>query len=171
MLVGCAADDVESVYARRYAYFEYNKATSVQPLNSALNGPGHYCCIYLQGNNLMFTSLTNSYPDPVTAQALYQRFVSVDGFIVGLSNVTDMISGVTPVLCFDRVCRNCYEQSSITRPVSLQENGRAHCSRCNRTYDLNNLGIVVDGEKGSKLYRYRIYYGGGDHLLINNPGK
>ena len=48
-------------------------------------------------------------------------------------------------------------------------NGRAACTRCGRTYDLNNLGIVVEGPAGRSLYRYRATYNQfGNTLSVNN---
>ncbi|MBP3773912.1 MAG: hypothetical protein ILA34_01020 [Bacteroidaceae bacterium] len=169
--VACGDGDVQTTFARRRAYFRYEKVEVAFPLSTALNGPGRYCNIYLEGNDIVFASLTGTFRDPITAKAQYQSYLSVDGFIVGQSNVPDMKTGTLLHLCFDRACPNCYEGSSITRPVTLQENGRAHCSRCGRTYDLNNLGIIIEGEKGIKLYRYRVYYSGGSTLLINNNGR
>ena len=76
---------------------------------------------------------------------------------------------MTSVVCFDLACPNCYEEASITRDLTLLENQRAKCGRCGRLYDLNNQGIIVDGEQGTSLYRYRIqYYPSGNNMTVNN---
>ena len=66
-------------------------------------------------------------------------------------------------------CSNCYEESNIAKRMILQESGFAHCSRCQRTYDLNNQGIVSIGKGGRTLFRYRVnYLASTGTLIINN---
>ena len=96
--------------------------------------------------------------------------LTIAGFIVGLSNQPDMSTGAMQYLAYDRVCRNCYEEQSISKPLTLLENGRAKCERCKRVYNLNNQGIPEQGEKGQKLYEYRgVTYNGNNTVEIRNP--
>lgn len=77
-----------------------------------------------------------------------------DGLIVGYGLLTD-----PPVFYgYDRECPNCYDDSRVPlRSYALQvgTNGMATCKNCQRQYDLNNGGIVVAGDAGQKLIRYR----------------
>ena len=51
--------------------------------------------------------------------------------------------------------------------MRIEENGHAVCDRCHRTYDMNNEGLIVKGDKGRKLIRYRVSYVS-NTLAINN---
>ena len=168
LLSGCSGDDVQNEYSRRHAYFSYSQVITTHPLYSALTSPGLYCLIYQNGANLVFASLTSSLSVPITAVAQYQRFQSVDGFIVGQSNELDMKTGQMTIYCFDRACPNCYRDDAVTRPLALKENGFAYCSRCKRTYYLNSGGLIYSGDKEVKLDRYRIYYTGSNTMTISN---
>ncbi len=167
LFVLSCAEDVQKEYSTHRAYFRYNKVLTTQPLYAALTGPGMYCSIAFQNGKVTFSSLTNSVVQTLTDIAYYDKLMTINGFIVGMSNVPEMGTSTLPLLCFDRVCPNCFE-SGITRPVGLKEGGFAYCDRCKRTYDLNNLGLIVEGEQGLKLFRYRVSYDGNNDMLIAN---
>ena len=47
--------------------------------------------------------------------------------------------------------------------------GYVECTGCGRSYDLNNNGIVSNGETGRALFRYRVnYYQSTNSLSIDN---
>lgn len=167
----CNNDTVESTYAKYRAYFRYDNVMTTQPFYAALTGAGQYCSVYVQNKRLYFSSLTKSDTVSLTAVAYYESFISIDGFIAGLSNVPDMNTGTLPWVAYDRACPNCYENDGITHPLSLKENGFAYCTRCKRTYDLNNLGFLVSGDAGIKMYRYRIAYNGSNLVIIQNSAQ
>lgn len=173
LLGGCSGDTVETTYCNYRAYFRYDNVIGVAPLNAALNGFGEYCTIYTGNNKLYFKSRTSELSTPLTAIAYYQQYVSIAGFIVGRSNIPDMTTQNLEIYAFDRTCPNCWNDNSISRPLELHENGEVYCSRCKRTYDLNNGGRQKSGDKGSKafLYRYRVTYNGSNTLLINNTPR
>ena len=59
---------------------------------------------------------------------------------------------------YDRECPNCFNPQTIpqrSRPLRLEAGGLATCDVCHRQYSLNNNGLIVQGEKGKKLTRYR----------------
>ena len=81
--------------------------------------------------------------------------------ILGVNNESGVIVGFgllsdPPVFyAYDAQCPNCYENDSRPRYLlSMTSDGKAKCSRCGRTYDMNNSGIIIDGGPGEKLYRY-----------------
>ena len=172
LATACDSDDISTRYARHRAYFRYDKVMTAPKLHGALTSPGTFCAIYTGGNYLYFQDHTKTAPnqDNLTAQAYYQSYITIAGFIVGLSNQPDMSTGAMQYLAYDRVCRNCYEEQSISKPLTLLENGRAKCERCKRVYNLNNQGIPEQGEKGQKLYEYRgVTYNGNNTVEIRNP--
>ena len=162
----CSQGDVENLYSKYKAYFLYEKVLTADPLQQALTGLGEYCTIQSDGRNIYFNSLTNSYSDPVTSSDLYKKWVWINGLIVGHSNNPDMITGEMSIYCYDLVCPNCYEDSNISRSLTLQEFGKVHCGRCQRTYNLNDNGSCE--ERGTKLFQYRVFYNGSNTLLVNN---
>lgn len=167
LMLSCA-DDVQNVYSKYRAAFTYNKVTTTAPLYKALTGAGIFCSIYCQGGKIYFNTPYESKYETLTDINMYMKPIAFNGFIVGLSNLPEMGTTDLPLLCYDRVCPNCFEES-ISPSLTLQENGFAYCNRCKRKYDLNNLGVISEGEKGLKLIRYHIMYDGADHLRIYNP--
>lgn len=164
----CGDDDVQNVYSSYRAYFRYDNVMSVLPLYPALTGLGEYCTISAAGSYLYFRSLTKSQQVNLTAVAYYQKYVSIAGFIVGRMNVPDMNTGAVELVAYDLACPNCYADDYISRPLTLKEGGFAYCSRCKRTYNLNDAGLISSGEKGRKLERYRISYSGSATVEIRN---
>lgn len=74
------------------------------------------------------------------------------GLIVGYGSSIDGI-----FYAFDRECPNCFSIDALpvrSYPLTIDELGFAHCANCGRTYNMNNGGIVSDGEAGEKLTRY-----------------
>ena len=168
LLTACSMDDAQTVYSKMRAYFYYDKVLTNPPLYTALTGMGDYCTIAARGAQIVSKSLSSSHSDNITAISAYSKFVCVNGFIVGRSNMPDMTTGEIPTLCFDLVCPNCYASNSVARDLELRENGRAYCPICHREYDLNNGGLIVGGENGKKLIRYRVSYDSRGILLVNN---
>ena len=77
------------------------------------------------------------------------------GLIVGFGNSVDGI-----LYAYDRECPNCFDPNMLplkSRPLSVSENGIAKCGYCKRQYDLNNRGIISQGDKGKKMTRYNCH--------------
>ena len=59
---------------------------------------------------------------------------------------------------YDLECPNCFDPQALplkSKPLQLLAGGIAVCRVCNRRYNLNNSGVIVQGERGRKLTRYR----------------
>lgn len=168
LATGCS-EDITTTYSTYRAFFYYNKVTTAQPLYSALTDMGTFCSIYISPDKTIhFETLTNSATDNLTAIAYYNRYNAIAGFIAGQGNEREIGKTDLPILCYDLACPNCYENNSITRKLSLQEGGYAFCSRCGRKYNLNKFGIIEEGDKGIKLFRYHISYNGAEIIQISN---
>ena len=164
---GCS-ESVTTTYSTYRAYFYYNRVTTIPPLYHALTGSGLFCSIYVSTDKTIhFSTITESGTDNLTATAYYTKYKFIAGFIVGQGYLPEMGETTLPLLCYDLACPNCYE-NSITRRLSLQDGGYAYCSKCKRKYNLNNFGIVEEGESGIKLFRYRISYNGSEIVQISN---
>lgn len=133
---------------------------------------GEWCTISIDqtGRVILFSKPDGKEPGRANITALdgYKGFyMGLTGFIVGLPNIPE-VGDIQPVVtCYDLACRNCYETRSTIPRLVLQEGGYAHCSKCQRTYSLNNMGQVVQGDGGQPLYRYRVYYGNNTLSIIN----
>ncbi|MCI6619618.1 MAG: hypothetical protein MSD82_12285 [Prevotella sp.] len=76
------------------------------------------------------------------------------GLIVGYGALSDPLT----FYAFDRECPNCFDPARLpvrSYPLQTASNGITTCATCKRQYDLNNMGIIVAGDPGNKLTRYR----------------
>lgn len=164
-LLSCS--EAEQTYSRHVARFAFQNAQLVPQLNAALHNPGEFCTITPQNNQYVFSSpgIREDYAYNRTEQDVKAGYVlGLSGLIVGTPIIAEQLSSESSVVCFDRVCPRCYEDMSITRALTLELNQRATCGKCNRSYNLNNLGISDDG---NKLYRYMIRVSG-NALVVSN---
>lgn len=168
-LLSCAGDGVTvGHFCALPARFTFSPVSSQPQLYVACHSMGEWCTIRLQNRQFVFTSaagrtgVTNQ-----TALMGYTGFyMGLSGFIVGLPNLPEMGTDAPQVTCYELACPNCYELEHVTKPLTLQT-GTAACQKCRRQYDLNNLGVIIRGDKGRGLYRYRVYFNG-EGLAINN---
>ena len=93
-----------------------------------------------------------------------------DGLIVGYGVLTDPVT----FYAYDRECPNCFSPDALpvrSYPLHINNTGIATCSTCKRKYDLNNGGILAEGEKGNKMTRYRASTTGPYGVLSVNWGN
>lgn len=166
-----ACDDeglVSQKYCNLPARFSFNPVSSISQLFTSCNSLGQWCTIKVQGQQFLFTNPEGSTLVNRTQANNYTGFyMGLTGFIVGLPNIPELGTDYPVVTCYDLACPSCYEEAYITKPLTLHTGGKATCPRCQRTYDLNNLGTVSQGEPGRQLYRYRVAYSN-NSLVINN---
>lgn len=170
MLTTACSDDTDTLYANLRAFLRYNKVATTPQLFTAVNNPGMFCTVSFPNGRYVFTDAdgrSTTY-QPVAGDVSYGRPECVAGFIIGRPAIPDM-SGTMSVTAYDLVCRNCYSDDAIQRSLSFASPTTMSCPRCHRTYDLNNGGIVISGEAGSSLYRYRVTYSeAGNTIVIQN---
>ena len=148
----------EPLYDSYPAYFVFQGTNTVPELNAAMGGMGEFCTIEDKVSQYVFANMAGSTAVNKTAIASYQHFHMGrgGGFIVGLPTY---IADTSPkVVCYDIVCPNCFELTAIAPHLHIISGSRAECSTCQRTYDLNNLGILAAGLPGRSLYRYSVSY-------------
>ena len=167
-LVSC--EKADSIYYRgARVSFTYTYTNTVPELNAALGGFGEFCTIRMSGNNFIFTGLKTTTTRPMTAvDTRVHPALGLSGLIVGRPNMPEPGAETAYVVAFDLSCP-CYEDCATTHNLDLVAGGLAHCSRCERTYDLNSQGIVTKGTSGRALYRYPVSYNAfGNTLSVNN---
>lgn len=172
VLGGCGESEFE--YSSHRVRLVYDNSLHLDAtLSVSMNAmaPGTFCRVSVSGNYFTFT---NSH-----GQSSRQPMTSVEQQrlpILGVNNESGVIVGFgllsdPPVFyAYDAQCPNCYENDSRPRYLlTMTSDGKAKCSRCGRTYDMNNSGIIIDGGPGEKLYRYHATTTGPNGILsVNN---
>lgn len=176
-ITACISDE-ETPYAQRHALFRFTPVTAApKTLLPALNNPGEWCTIVTSRTGYTFTSITTHLTDTYTATALdqYGKPLWVAGLIIGTPTTPEIGTDRLAHITYDLACPSCFENGGITRPVTITDPalGLAECTRCRRTYDLQNSGIVIEGAAPNapnpRLYRYRSnYYADSNTFAVQN---
>ncbi len=165
-LVSCTQSD--SLYCHIPASLVVDNVYQAPALYTACNSLGEFCKVTMDGQKIYFQgSKETSSINRVALGNYTATILGLGGLIIGLPDLPEIGKDVSQVVCFDLNCPNCYEQyEGITKRMELS-GSTARCKGCGRTYDLNNLGIVSQGDKGRPLYRYRVSYVG-TALVVSN---
>lgn len=162
-------------YSDFRAKFTYKPVSAAPNLYRACTSLGEFCSITVGAQRYLIKSPSApSHTDeiPWTAIQGYNNFqlgLGGTGLIVGLPIIPEMLASESQVICFDLSCSNCHRDFHITKRLELKTGGSATCATCNRTYDLNNQGIISQGDNGRSLYRYYVHYEpSSQRLTINN---
>ena len=160
LLAACSADEEYSTHACRFTYNNmiHNDATLASAMNNSSRGV--FCLIsentragvrYLVfENNLGQTSKQQE-----TAEEVEAKFILGlnNGIIVGFQTLnTDGANG--GFVGYDVQCPNCVSRTNNTANpnfrVTMESSGIATCSKCDKKYDMNNGGIILNGEEGDR---------------------
>lgn len=173
-LAGCGTDYEYSSYP---CYFVFDNSTHQDAtLASALNvnAPGTFCYISQStksGATYVNFSTNQGLSSSQLKNAIDQKTTYVlginNGIIVGYGN----LDNPAVLYAYDHQCPNCANSSSAYSPkypLSMSTDGKATCAKCNRVYDMNNGGIIVNGAQGDKLWRYHVSSRGPLGVLIVN---
>lgn len=165
MVAACTSDGFE--YNTRFqCYFTFNTAIHNTSIVKACINPmssGSFCFVW---SNVEY-DIRHVYfqtPDGKTENnklttdeenRISYMLGASNGLILGCSTLND-----GQLYAFDRQCPNCLNDY-VNKPLQWANNGLwVKCTRCNRSYDLNNSGFVVDGNQGDKLVRYHASFNG-----------
>ena len=169
LLAACQADQEFSSLPCRLSY--NNMVQQDITLASAMNANsrGVFCKIYqsAKAGALYFNFESNAggkTQKPMTAEEKrdWQQDRIIlginNGIIVGFQNLVtqDAYGGFA---AYDAQCPNCMRKNnnylSPAYPLAMSVAGIATCTKCDKRYDMNNGGIVLNGEEGDKgLERY-----------------
>lgn len=174
-LTSCAGEVVNE-YSNINCYFifdnQYNEHSS-SPLIGSLNSPNNFCMVTTEMKEVGYIvkvtpygGETHSEPIITNKETMQKRQLGLSGqLVVGRSSLQD-----GALYVFDRQCPNCYNTNHTTKyPLQWAANGtQLTCKSCNRYYGLLNGGVVVQGDNGEKLFRYRASFSNGV-FIISNP--
>lgn len=163
-----ACNESESLYCHIPARLVVDNAYQAPALYTACNSLGEFCSVTMDGKKIYFQgSKETSELNRVALGNYDNTILGLGGLIIGLPSLPEMGKDVSQVVCFDLNCPNCYEQyGGISKRMELSD-GTAYCRGCNRTYSLNDRGIISKGEGGRSLFRYKVSYVG-TALVVSN---
>lgn len=163
--VACSGD-VQGEYTRHHAFFRYPNVNTTPELRTALGSPGMFCKITFPAAYYLFTDADGKFTQVNrTSLDAYGQPMFIAGFLVGTPSIPDFSGNFVPV-AYDLACPNCFSESAIQRALDFTAPLEMKCGRCGREYDLNNSGVVTDGEKGRPLFRYRMSYAQAQGMLV-----
>lgn len=162
-MAGCIPDAVVSnKYSNIRARFVYSPVSMVPLLHDACapNSWNQWCTITFDPNQIYFVNASNDTTRVLRTQIGNYTgiLIGLSGFIVGQPPLFEMGYETSNVICYELACSNCFDKLTEKHVLTLKLFGKANCEHCHRTYDLNNLGIIQNGDKGIPLYRYKVYY-------------
>ena len=157
MAVGCSS---ETEFSSSPCYFAFQNATFLdQTLATAMNpsSRGVFCLItestyggfsYVNFQNNL--GLSSRQQETVMEQRTNYVIGMNNGIIVGYQTLNETPNG--GFTAYDQQCPNCVRKhSSYTNPnyrLTMAGSGIATCSKCGKHYDMNNRGVIQDGEEG-----------------------
>ena len=176
LLFVASCGDIQNEYGNFRPYFVYENHVHQNPRSAEAMTPnsGMFCAVQQQFiNGAQYYVLTNSdgRSDKSILNDLDKQRRHVlgynNGLIVGYGNLSS-----PPVFyAYDLECPNCFDPQALpmkSKPLQLLAGGIAVCRVCNRRYNLNNSGVIIQGERSRKLTRYPAQTTGPYGILVVN---
>lgn len=179
ILLAACTTDIVGEYSSHQAYyvmdFQYGHTASY--LSGALNSVNSFCMISVSTQNLDGSTTPYKLYSMMYGTTTQEEVVNEEGLTrptrqLGLNN--GLIVGRSSfqngeLYVFDRQCPNCFNAYHYTNyAVNFKDANNVECANCHRTYGLLNGGVVVAGDSGEKLFRYRASYNG-TYFNVTNP--
>ncbi|MBR2150304.1 MAG: hypothetical protein IKH01_08490 [Prevotella sp.] len=153
LLTSCQTEGEYSVWPCR---FDYNNMIHQDPtLATAMNAAsrGVFCKIWDSGMYFSFQNNQNmSSQQTKTEEERRANFVLGvnNGIIVGYQTFNTSPNG--GFVAYDAQCPNCVRKAdnyvNPKFPLTMSTSGIATCGKCGKKYDMNNGGIIQNGEEG-----------------------
>ncbi|MBO5641856.1 MAG: hypothetical protein J5900_05415 [Prevotella sp.] len=177
LLASSCGADVVGEYTNHQAYFymDFSYGHTATYLSEALNSTNVFTVITASdaSRNAPYTLSCEMYgvskksetiSESILTQAPRQLGIDNRGLIVGRSSFQD-----GQLYVFDRQCPNCWNANNYGNYLlSFSDAHNMVCNTCHRTYGLLNGGVVVSGDSGEKLFRYRASYSN-QLFRVQNP--
>lgn len=157
LAVSCEKDNYSTYSTRNKVFFSCD--TFLSPFNQTT--AGRFLSVRKVGGKLyMVDSDGNEYEQELTAIQNGSFIMGLAGLIIGTPLMDNYGNSIW---AYDLGCPEC--NSPATR-LKFDVNGKAACSKCNNSWDLNNHGFPVEG-KARPLYRYPTTFNNGI-LTVSN---
>lgn len=164
LLLGLSScGDSQHEYTVRTCYLIFDNATHQDiTLASAMNAntPGTFCRITRSMKNgaMCFDFANNAgQTSSKVANGVDQRRTVILGFNEGIIVGYGNLDFPAIFYAFDNECPNCFDPDALpvrSKPLSMSANGIATCASCQRQYNMNNGGVICNGDGGKKMTRY-----------------
>ena len=153
LLSACQAEGEFSTWPCRFGYDNGLHLDATLASAMEYNSRGVFCKIWESASGgVAFINFQNNHgmtsskeETAMERQASYVLGLN-NGIIVGFPSLADGF------VAYDAQCPNCVRASdnyvNPKFPVAMTSTGIATCQKCGRKYDLNNGGIIQNGEKG-----------------------
>lgn len=159
LLSSCEAENEYSTWPCRFAYDNSTHQDATLASCMDVNVPGMFCLITesVRGGvkYLNFKSNYNTTSSQVETEAEKRAEYILglnNGIIVGFQNAVLDAFGNALFVAYDVQCPNCVRQSGNTLSpnygISMNDRGIATCGKCGRKYDMNNGGVLQNGQEG-----------------------
>ena len=176
LLSSCSkAEEEYSTWPCRFAYDNliHNDATLASAIN--VGSRGVFCLITenSRGGKKYLKFLNNngdSSEQPESAEEELAKYILGlnNGIIVGFQTLNQEPYG--GFVGYDVQCPNCVRRENNTiNPnyrVTMESNGIATCSKCGRTYDMNNGGLVRNPQEGDTGLQKYVALTDGQHVSV-----
>lgn len=159
LFLSCEAENEYSTWPCRFAYDNsvHQDATLASAMN--VNVPGMFCLITesVRGGVKYLNFKSNHNTESSLAETEAEKRAEYilglnNGIIVGFQNAVLDDFGNAKFVAYDVQCPNCVRQYNNTISpnygVSMDDRGIATCKKCGRQYDLNNGGVLQNGQEG-----------------------
>ena len=153
LMTSCDAEGEYSTWPCRFDYD--NMVHQDQTLATAMNidSRGVFCKISESGSYYVFQNNQNmTSQQPKSEEERRKNYVLGvnNGIIVGFQTFNTVPYG--GFVAYDAQCPNCVRSANNYLnpkfPLSMSSSGTATCSKCGKKYDMNNGGIIQNGEQG-----------------------
>lgn len=169
------AEEEYSTWPCRFAYDNMIHNDEVLDLAIKVGSPGTFCLITesSQGGRKYLNFLCSngkSSKQPESAEEVQAKFILGlnNGIIVGFQTLNQEPYG--GFVGYDVQCPNCVRRENNTvNPnyrITMNENGIATCSKCGREYDLNNGGLLRNGQEGDTGLQKYVAITDGQHVSV-----
>lgn len=179
ILLAACTTDIVGEYSSHQAYYVMdfqNAQYTASYLYGALKSVNSFCMISTQNLDGSTTSPYKLYS--MMYGTTTQEEVVTEGSLTRLTRQLGLNNGLIvgrssfqngELYVFDRQCPNCFNAYHYTNyAVNFKDANNVECANCHRTYGLLNGGVVVAGDSGEKLFRYRASYNG-TYFKVTNP--
>lgn len=163
LLSATSCHDTYSEFCTQYPV-SFSCDITFSPFNT-VTSMGQFLSVRLKANHTAYI-VYNPALDKTTEMAVSEvearSFAfGLGGLVIGQPYFND---GSSVYYAYDLACPHCDRSSAR---LTIDAMGQARCSRCDAVFDLNNDGLVVEGE-GRPLYRYRISQSTIGTLYVHN---
>jgi len=161
-LHGCAENEYSTKYYCRFTFYSDKHAGNLIDMSISSISEFVMVSVYI-GNPSYIKAQTVAKTEPIyitteiELNALKNAQMGASNLLILGQSIYDNI-----LYAYDGNCPTCLGDYDLySAPLTFTNSGQwVKCAKCGRSYDLNNGGVVAEGDGGSSLMKYHISYNG-----------